>query len=919
MSGAPSAGAEIVNTTQLHAAYELNGLSGFVGFLSAIKNSGTVRVDEWSSTVWRRTLTDGIWAGWSARFEGAFTPGQQDIGRYPVGRFWKIELFNPQGVKLVTWTLGGGGMLNTDQIANLVNEFAKADYVYGSDNNDTVRAAGGDDWIEGKFGNDLLYGGTGADTIEGGAGDDQVYGEDNADRLVDGDGFDTLDGGAGDDTIVAGSGQDVYIGGGGFDVLDFSASPWTLFIDLRREDLQDTNQGAFRDQILGVEGVIGTTGPDSMQGSIRADMLDGRGSNDALHGNGDNDTLKGGDGDDVLWGGQGADRMEGGAGFDTASYTTSLSPVSVFMGQPGAGSWDGYGDTFDSIERLQLTLLSDTGAGDGAANEIWGEAGDDVLFGGGGDDWLKGGDGDDFLSGEAGADRLEGGAGDDEILIFNGVDTISTGAGADLIVIGVNDGPAGAPVVVTDFTPGVDRLTIQIGAAELHFAGSNVEVRWDRDEDGVQESVVRILGSRIEGGDLTTHPTLRLISDVGAHWMVGGLAEDVLVGGGGGDTMFGGGGPDRFLLAPGDSSAAAPDVLRDFETGVDRIDVSALGLAGAAYVLIHASAAGSVLLIDADANGGFETRVLLSTALDARDLVGSGVGVSVVGDGADQFLFGDIHADALNGAGGADVVEGGGGGDSLYGEAGDDALLGEAGNDYVYGGSGHDTMWGGTGDDALLGEGGDDQLIGEDGADLIYGGDGGDLLFGQEGADVLVGQEGADSVEGGAGDDLLFGDSVVTIGADQLFGGAGADTLYGGSQDDYLWGDDGADVLVGEAGGDLLHGGWGADLLVGGAGGDRFLFTQLADSTLAAADLIVDFNPFEDLIDLSMIDANILISGDQAFTFVTSFTGAAGQARLTYDAVSGRTLFRGDVDGDGVGDVVLLLNGDASGSAGWLL
>jgi hypothetical protein len=42
---------------------------------------------------------------------------------------------------------------------------------------------------------------------------------------------------------------------------------------------------------------------------------------------------------------------------------------------------------------------------------------------------------------------------------------------------------------------------------------------------------------------------------------------------------------------------------------------------------------------------------------------------------------------------------------------------------------------------------------------------------------------------------------------------------------------------------------------------------------------------------------------------VNSFSKQARQATLTYDAVSNTTTFRADVDGDGVADFVLQING----------
>ncbi|WP_271010325.1 ExeM/NucH family extracellular endonuclease [Paucibacter sp. B51] len=56
----------------------------------------------------------------------------------------------------------------------------------------------------------------------------------------------------------------------------------------------------------------------------------------------------------------------------------------------------------------------------------------------------------------------------------------------------------------------------------------------------------------------------------------------------------------------------------------------------------------------------------------------------------------------------------------------------------------------------------------------------------------------------------------------------------------------GRDTLVGTAGDDLIEGGPGADTLTGAAGRDQFVYTSMSD----AGDVITDFNPADDLLDV---------------------------------------------------------------------
>ncbi len=224
-------------------------------------------------------------------------------------------------------------------------------------------------------------------------------------------------------------------------------------------------------------------------------------------------------------------------------------------------------------------------------------------------------------------------------------------------------------------------------------------------------------------------------------------------------------------------------------------------------------------------------------------------------------------------------VNGSAGGDRYAGTAHGDLVLGKAGNDTLSGNAGNDTLDGGAGADLLNGNTGNDRLLGKGGADTLYGNAGNDTRDGGDGNDRLIGGE----------------------GADQLIGGNGRDRLEGGN---------GADVLRGGAGNDTLIGGKGADQLWGGAGADSFVFLAATDSAGKGFDTIHDFSAAQgDLIDLSAIDADTGLAGDQAFSFIgtSAFSGTAGELRLKTDA--GGLLLLGDTDGDGKVDLKILLAG----------
>ncbi|MBD2494260.1 M10 family metallopeptidase C-terminal domain-containing protein [Nostoc sp. FACHB-280] len=144
-----------------------------------------------------------------------------------------------------------------------------------------------------------------------------------------------------------------------------------------------------------------------------------------------------------------------------------------------------------------------------------------------------------------------------------------------------------------------------------------------------------------------------------------------------------------------------------------------------------------------------------------------------------------------------------------------------------------------------------------------------------------------------------------------MFGGANADAIAGDDLNgggvpgnDFLAGLDGDDLIAGLGGNDTLYGGFGNDILIGGsgkdtlygdAGNDIFQYDLASDSQPGSLrDIIKDFVGNGDLagdrIDLSRIDANVSISGNQAFTFIgtRAFT-AAGQIRYSGGILQGNT------------------------------
>jgi Ca2+-binding RTX toxin-like protein len=284
----------------------------------------------------------------------------------------------------------------------------------------------------------------------------------------------------------------------------------------------------------------------------------------------------------------------------------------------------------------------------------------------------------------------------------------------------------------------------------------------------------------------------------------------------------------------------------------------------------------------------------------------------------------------------------------INGDLGDNTLIGTSGDDIIFGDDGNDIIKGAEGNDDLQGGAGDDVITGGSGDDIIHGGSGSDTVsflytagpvyvdladgvaFGQAGSDSLNSIE---NIVGSAYYDDLYGDETANViygmgGIDYLFGRLGDDTLFGGDDTDLLVGDLGNDHLDGGRGGDSIYGGDGVDFLDGGAGGDYlnggekadvFVYTETTDSVIGKMDLIADYKDGKDILDVSLIDANEGLTGNQAFFQVEAFTGVAGQLVLSYDSGTGRTFASFDNTGDGVADMVIAMRGSHLSAAGWIL
>jgi RTX calcium-binding nonapeptide repeat (4 copies) len=150
--------------------------------------------------------------------------------------------------------------------------------------------------------------------------------------------------------------------------------------------------------------------------------------------------------------------------------------------------------------------------------------------------------------------------------------------------------------------------------------------------------------------------------------------------------------------------------------------------------------------------------------------------------------------------------------------------------------------------------------------------------------------------------------STATKGNDLLIGSDKNDKLSGLAGNDTLDGAMGDDVLDGGVGIDVLIGGAGKDKLTGGAGADTFKFASANESTFWSMDTITDFKHAQgDKIDLSAIDSNANVAGNQAFSLEKAFSTTDATGQLYFDAKT--HILYGSTDADSAPEFAITLSG----------
>jgi Ca2+-binding RTX toxin-like protein len=673
--------------------------------------------------------------------------------------------------------------------------------------------------------------------------------------------------------------QDVIQGSAGDDDLSAGDSYFGQTINGRAG--ADTLSGSgYNDRLDGGTGddVVSSTGSDaSLDGGAGNDIITLHGTGRAFGGRGNDlivaesyDTfLDGGLGNDTLVGGEygarfrvgdGRDRVEGATWYDFIQVTAPASGVYQRTEIAGGGGGDrvAFDDGAPAVSVYMdmkapgavfaLTGVTYVELGDGGGVVHMGGDMARAVQGGEGDDSLYGGAGSDTLTGLAGRDWIEGGAGNDYIQAGDqGV--LAGGDGDDNISV------HGGQLAVNGGS-GSDQLGVNLpSGAEGAFIDLSV-TGWQDTGIGLMK-IQKV--ENLNGTNAADH----FIGNSDANTLYGAYGQDTLEGGEGGDTLYAYGSGAQLFGGDG-----ADFLYLDVGAHTEGVFENVIGGAGDDYLIVSGD------YVRANARGGAGSDIL--------SLHGS---------------YGDIlDFDAASGA-------------VAYGTA--RVTFAAVERFQVYGGALADTIVGASGADTLAGADGDDSLSGGAGDDILRPGRGTNILDGGAGLDVA-------DFTGSSSSYWLVLDLRITdpqqaipgqfntfVSIEGLFGGNGNDSLTGDDQANRLGGGFGADSLVGNEGADTLTGGIGADTLTGGGGSDTFGFDN---PSVGYLDLIVDLEA-ADVIDLSLIDADSVLEGDQAFALVDAFTGLAGELQLRPLTGLGHTLLEGDLDGDGVADFRVQIEG----------
>jgi Ca2+-binding RTX toxin-like protein len=617
----------------------------------------------------------------------------------------------------------------------------------------------------------------------------------------------------------------------------------------------------------------GTSGADTFTGGADNDTAVGNGGNDALSGGGGNDLLVGNAGADTLAGGDGDDRLFSGdetPPFNLPYYGNPYTPPLLDTGSEadtlngGAGDdalFAGYGDNVDGGtngvfgDRLFISFM---GASSGVAADF--RLASQVIGGGTitgieNISWVQGSNFDDVINvgtstgnGYSDFTAVFGMGGNDRLVAGYYTGTLFGGDGNDIV-----DGRGSQYLQSVDGGAGDDTLYTNSNSFATAYGGGGSDTIYSHGTTyGGAGNDLIILSFTYYGGVV-----------------YGEDGNDEIRAASSGTTMAGGSGADTLTGDAGNDSIYSADILNGFtpldDMGLERDVLNGFGgddtLAAGYGDDIDGGSGNDTLRYSL---GGLTSGITFSTAAFVAGQPFTLGGGTVNGIEALAYLRGTNFGDTLTLATQATML----------------TVDAAGGNDLISWGSSSVSVNGGDGDDRFIDNVAGDVLDGGAGIDTI------DYRNAAAGVTVALAL-----VEGQAGSGPN-GDQLRNF--ENIDGSSRGDNLTGNDAANVLKGMAGDDTINGRGGDDLLSGGLGKDTLIGGSGADKFIYSVIGDSTSSNFDILSDFAPGIDKIDLTDITVKSISlrqGSDASAAVYTMVTVQADGGAMTIRVNAAITLF----------------------------
>ena len=378
-------------------------------------------------------------------------------------------------------------------------------------------------------------------------------------------------GGIGNDTLLGDIGNDTINGDIGDDVIFDSAGSDLYFLESLGDEIREFWVNLTEPGNDTVAASVDYVLPSFIEALVLTGVADLNGSGNIYR-----NTITGNSGDNILDGLQGGDTLIGGHGDDVYVIDSTFDQVIELANQGidiietgvsftlSAFVEQGFLNSAGRNQSLTGNVLGNLLVGNGGMNTLSGLDGKDELRGEGGVDSLLGGAGIDTLDGGSGADQMDGGAGNDLYYVDNGLDAV-----IELADGGYDTVFTSTAIALPDF---VEKLVFNGLADGTMLAGNDLAnyLIGNYTDDSIDVGAGNDTAAGGSGDDT-------LLGGAGNDTLLGEFGIDSIEGGLGRDILIGGLGADLFVfVGVTDSQGANRDLIRDFEDGIDRIDLRQL-------------------------------------------------------------------------------------------------------------------------------------------------------------------------------------------------------------------------------------------------------------------------------------------------------------------------------------------------------